>query len=396
MAKKAQEKPEIKGFYYITHIANIPSILKRGILAHQRVEDGHVPFTPIYDTGIVGNRKNKTTPAGKSLWEYANAYFQPRNPMMYRVKHEKGLNELAVVGVHASIMDFPGAYVTTGNAANNDTDILPPEEGLAQIDWKVINSDWWNSTDGSKRKIMAECLVPNLIPPDRIHSVFVARPTAADKVKELGLPATIPLMVEPKMFFRPVTTVRITPRLSVSEGDMFFSNMQTLTVSVNTVGVMGKGVASRAKYQFPDVYVQYQDAVRRKALRMGRPYVYKRESAIDIELADQPLTLVHPNQIKWFLLFATKSHWRENSDFNGIKEGLLWVRENYKKQGIKSLALPALGCGLGNLSWGEVGPLMCQNLGDLDIDVAIYLPQEHAQSAEWLTPQYLMNHKPTV
>jgi O-acetyl-ADP-ribose deacetylase (regulator of RNase III) len=94
-------------------------------------------------------------------------------------------------------------------------------------------------------------------------------------------------------------------------------------------------------------------------------------------------------------LFATKSHWRENSDFNGIKEGLLWVKENYKKQGIESLALPALGCGLGNQSWGEVGPLMCQTLGDLDINVAIYLPQEHQQNPEWLTRDYLLNHNPS-
>jgi len=89
MAKKKAERREISSFYYITHIANLPSILKRGILAHQRIEDDGVEFTAIYDREIVGNRKNTTTPAGKSLWEYANAYFQPRNPMLYRVRHAK-------------------------------------------------------------------------------------------------------------------------------------------------------------------------------------------------------------------------------------------------------------------------------------------------------------------
>ena len=54
---------------------------------------------------------------------------------------------------------------------------------------------------------------------------------------------------------------------------MFFSKMQTLTISVNIVGVMGKGIASRARYQFPDVFVYYQDLCKRKELKMGTPVV---------------------------------------------------------------------------------------------------------------------------
>lgn len=130
---------------------------------------------------------------------------------------------------------------------------------------------------------------------------------------------------------------------------MFFSSMQTLTVSVNTVGVMGKGLASRAKYQFPDVYVVYQDACRSKDLRMGQPYLYKREAFLDNDLADDPLTLSNFNSNKWFLLFATKKHWRENSDRAGIEQGLQWIVDNYQSCAIQSLALPALGCGLGGL-----------------------------------------------
>ena len=77
------KKPDIKSLYYITHIENLPSILQRGILSHQKVEELKVPYTPIYDTGIVSKRKDKSTPQHSSLWEYANLYFQPRNPMMY-------------------------------------------------------------------------------------------------------------------------------------------------------------------------------------------------------------------------------------------------------------------------------------------------------------------------
>lgn len=174
---------------------------------------------------------------------------------------------------------------------------------------------------------------------------------------------------------------------------MFFSTMHTLTVSVNTVGIMGKGVASRAKYQFPDVYVIYQDACRKKTLKMGKPYLYKRESFVDEQLADDSTTMLNPNSNKWFLLFATKRHWRENSDIQGIEEGLLWVVENYKKEGIKSLAVPALGCGFGGLDWRDVGPLMCKYLSQMNVSVAIYLPREQEIAAEFLSSNFLFGRK---
>ena len=171
---------------------------------------------------------------------------------------------------------------------------------------------------------------------------------------------------------------------------MFFSMAQTLTITVNTVGVMGKGLASRAKYQFPDVYVFYQDLCRRNILQMGKPYVYKREGFLDSELAYDPYTLPHPNSNKWFLLFPTKSHWREDSDIKGIERGLQWVLANYKAQGVKSLAVPALGCGLGRLQWWEVGPLMCKYLSQLDIPVKLYLPTEGKPSAKILSKSFLL------
>lgn len=204
------------------------------------------------------------------------------------------------------------------------------------------------------------------------------------------LSGKINVIPEPNMFFVPVKRHRISDNLTLAEGDMFFSNMHTLTVSVNTVGIMGKGLASRAKYQFPDVYVLYQDACRNKSLRMGKPFLYKREASFDDELIDEPGTITTPNGIKWFLLFATKRHWKENSDINGIEEGLRWLVANYKTEGIKSIALPALGCGLGNLNWRDVGPIMCQHLSKLDIPVAIYLPREKEIPQEFLSPTYLL------
>ena len=86
--------------------------------------------------------------------------------------------------------------------------------------------------------------------------------------------------------------------------------------------------------------------------------------------------MTSPNAVKWFLLFATKRKWRESSRLDDIEGGLAWVKNNWRAEGITSLAMPALGCGLGNLTWEEVGPLMCRYLHGIGIPVAIYPPRE--------------------
>ncbi|MFY9223020.1 MAG: DarT ssDNA thymidine ADP-ribosyltransferase family protein [Blastocatellia bacterium] len=384
---------DIKSLYYITHIENLPSIFEHGILCHSLLEEKQLVSTAIYDNNIVNNRKEKLTPDGKKLWDFANFYFQPRNPMLYRVVNEKSKDDIVVLGIRPQILTKSGIYLTDGNAANTDTNIYTYEQGLKSLSeiWEVVSSEWWNSVDGSKRKIMAECLIPDLVSPNMIHTIYVSNNGLINKTKELLPKQQIAIIAEPKMFFYPVLR-RITKNLFLVEGDMFFSKAQTLTVSVNTVGVMGKGLASRAKYQFPDVYVKYQEVCRSKELTMGNPYLYKREASFDYELADEPSTLNTINAIKWFLLFPTKHHWRKNSDLQGIEKGLNWIVENYEKEKIKSLALPALGCGLGNLEWKDVGPMMCRYLSKLSVSVLIYLPREIDIPNEQRTAEFLLKN----
>jgi len=389
MAKRA----EVKSLYYITHMENVRSILKHGIFSHDRIVADDVPTTPIYDAGIVSNRKDKRTPANKSLWEYATVYFQARNPMMYRVIHENKKNDLVVIGVKPSVMNLQGAFISDGNAANNPTNFFEPSQGEKVIarQWKVIQSDWWNDLDGSKRKIMAECLVPDRIPPNLIHTVFVAGHEPKKRLEEMIGTSDIHIVPEPKMFFQPSYAARIGDNISLIEGDMFFSTMQTLTVSVNLQGVMGKGLASRAKYQFPDVYVYYQDACRSKKLKADKPCIYKRESSFDDELADLSTPLSAPNAVKWFMLFATKRNWRDDSRVEDIEAGLDWFCRNHEREGVHSVALPALGCGLGGLQWRQIGPLMCRHLHGIGIDVAIYLPREKSIDETYLAESYLLH-----
>ncbi|MDJ1171593.1 DarT ssDNA thymidine ADP-ribosyltransferase family protein [Roseofilum sp. BLCC_M154] len=386
-------QPQIKNLYYITHIDNIPSILQNGILSHQELLDSQIVSTPIYDQEIVNLRQQRLISEDNNLWSYANLYFQPRNPMMYRVVKEGYIKYIAVISIKPQVLQEPGIVITDGNAAHSQTQFYSLNEGVKKIkqNHKKIQNEWWQDTDGSKRIIMSECLIPKQVKPTLIESIYVPNHEVLKKINLMLPQCNIPVIKESNLFFQPNKRIQVGQNISVIDGDMFFSTMHTLTISVNLQGVMGKGLASRARYQFPDVYVRYQDACKSKQVTVTTPYLYKRESSVDQELADLQTPLKTPNSVKWFLLFATKRHWRENSRIEDIEAGLSWIRNNAVEQGIKSLAIPALGCGLGKLEWSQVAPLMCRYLSDIGIDVAIYLPREQQLDPKFLTPEFLLN-----
>ena len=145
-------------------------------------------------------------------------------------------------------------------------------------------------------------------------------------------------------------------QISLVHGDIFLSPMQTVTIAVNTVGVMGGGLAAHARRKFPRLYAEFQKQCRANTLTTQTPYLYNGERRL--------------------LLFATKQDWRNPSEMEYLRDGLRWLKENAAKVGITSLAVPALGCGLGGLRREEVLPLLCQNLRELDMPCEIYLPLE--------------------
>lgn len=393
----------IKSLYYITHKNNVPSILDRGILSRERIEAEGVECASMFkrktDARKDIRQRCKITPKndGKTLLHYANLFFQPRNPRMYRAILEIGKENLAVVEVENTVLKGQGVLIADGNAADELTQFYPPHPGLKKLQqqWKVIQNGWWKRCDGSKRKTMAECLVPTCVGSEYIRSVIVCDDGTQNWVDNMEVEShQIPVVHQPDMFFQPNRRIQIGQNiLLVDGGDLFFSEQQTLGITVNLQGVMGKGIALRARYQFSDVYVEYEKACRAKKIAAGKPYIYKREESVTDELADlEPYRNTIRNSVKWFLLFATKRHWRTNSRIEDIEEGLRWIQANFKKEEIHSLAMPALGCALGGLNWADVAPLMCQYL-DIGIPVEIYLPREYPIEPLHLTEAYLLAPK---
>ncbi len=159
----------LEQLYYITHANNLPSILREGILSHALIEERGLPHEAIYDPGIVERRLAREVPGagGRTLGGFANLYLQPRNAMLYRVCREISPPEaVVVIAVRRDILNREDVYVTTGNAASAETEFLAGGEGRKAIPRlvKEIDREYWKEEDGTKRKMMAECLVPDVIP----------------------------------------------------------------------------------------------------------------------------------------------------------------------------------------------------------------------------------------
>ena len=144
--------------------------------------------------------------------------------------------------------------------------------------------------------------------------------------------------------------------LILFNGNLFESNAQTLVNAVNCVGVMGKGIALEFKRRFPEMFADYEVRCSERRVKLGQPYLHRY------------------SRPPWILNFPTKDHWRSASRLKDIVHGLEYLAQKYKEWRIESLAVPALGCGLGQLDWAAVKPVLCRHLELLDIPVELYVP----------------------
>ncbi len=154
--------------------------------------------------------------------------------------------------------------------------------------------------------------------------------------------------------------------LTYHRTSLLTSNAQTLVNTVNTVGVMGKGLAAAFKQRDPKMFEQYQSLCRSGQFEIGKLWLWKG--------SDQ-----------WVLNFPTKQHWRNPSKLEYIEVGLAKFVKEFDARGIREIAFPRLGCGNGGLSWeNEVQPLMDRFLKKLPIKVYI-----HDYGADVSLPEHL-------
>lgn len=151
--------------------------------------------------------------------------------------------------------------------------------------------------------------------------------------------------------------------ITFTQGNLLEARAEALVNTVNTAGVMGKGIALMFKERFAENFRRYAAACKAKEVRTGAMFV------TEVGELDGP---------RWIVNFPTKQHWRAPSRMEWITEGLKDLRRFLVENKVKSIAIPPLGAGNGGLDWSEVRPQIEAALGDLDVDVLVFEP----------TPQY--------
>jgi len=144
------------------------------------------------------------------------------------------------------------------------------------------------------------------------------------------------------------------------KGNLLESPAVALVNTVNTVGVMGKGIALQFKKAFPHNFEVYREACKNRELTIGKILAVKDRDLLWGE--------------KLILNFPTKTDWRLPSEYSYIEKGLFALREYVTIHQVESLAIPPLGCGNGGLDWLKVKPMIADAMEGIELPIWVYEP----------------------
>jgi len=149
--------------------------------------------------------------------------------------------------------------------------------------------------------------------------------------------------------------------VELKQGDILQAEAEALVNTVNTVGVMGRGIALQFRKAFPENFRHYEQACERGQVKTGHMFVYETER------------LTGP---KYIINFPTKRHWKGTSRIEFVEQGLSDLVKVIRERHIQSIAIPPLGCGLGGLEWNDVRPLILEAMQAVpDVRVLLYEPK---------------------
>ncbi|MCK5241327.1 macro domain-containing protein [bacterium] len=156
--------------------------------------------------------------------------------------------------------------------------------------------------------------------------------------------------------------------IEFEKGNILDANTEAIVNTVNTVGIMGKGIALQFKKAFPENYEAYKEACEAKKVKIGKMFIY------EPHLACGP---------RYIINFPTKSHWKAKSRIEDIDSGLEALAQEVILRNISSIAIPPLGCGLGGLRWSEVKPRIEAAVASLkNVNVLVFEPSGAPQAKE--------------
>lgn len=196
-------RDDLTELHYITAIENLPSILKRGLLSHQRVSK--ILHRSVAMEEIQERRERKIiVSTGRFLHEYVNLYFHARNPMMYKRKHLH--HELCVIRISTGVLDMPGAVIADQNASSGYVRFHPSPAGLAYLDTAMVFAEDWRHPGNPaaywnhKAVKCAEVLVPDSVGAEYIIGACVSCEQSGRTLARLA--PTLALTMNGHLFFQ--------------------------------------------------------------------------------------------------------------------------------------------------------------------------------------------------
>jgi O-acetyl-ADP-ribose deacetylase (regulator of RNase III) len=148
--------------------------------------------------------------------------------------------------------------------------------------------------------------------------------------------------------------------IELTTGNLLKTDAEALVNTVNCVGIMGKGIALQFKQAFPENFNEYAKACRKEEVKPGKMFVF------------ETARMFNP---RYIINFPTKRHWKGKSKIEDIRAGLKALVMEAKRRGIKSIAVPPLGCGNGGLEWSVIRPLMEEAFSEIpDVKILIFEP----------------------
>lgn len=193
--------PRVTEFHCIMPMANIPSVMRYGVLSYDRaarLKHHSIALQPVQE-----RRDEKQVPSGLKLHQYANLYFHARNPMMYRRLNEA--DSLCVLRIRKDVLRVDGVVVTDRNAASDYVRFLAPRQWRALPFDEIFAIDWRHPDDRiaylrHRSQKCAEILVPHKVDPSYIAGAYVVDAEAGKRLKNRGFASGV--SVNRVLFFR--------------------------------------------------------------------------------------------------------------------------------------------------------------------------------------------------
>jgi ssDNA thymidine ADP-ribosyltransferase, DarT len=198
----SMNRTEVTELHYLAPIANVRSIMERGLLSHHRAS--RLSRIDISMQEVQDTRAKKHVPGGLSLHDYVNLYFNGRNKMM--AKRRPLHDRICVLRVRTAALEIEGGVIADQNASSKYALFMASPAGLRKLDhdevfvrsWKFPNDQIREWRLGSK--VCAELLVPHQLPPEYIFGAFVHHATTQALFQATG--ANIPCVINPDVFLR--------------------------------------------------------------------------------------------------------------------------------------------------------------------------------------------------